>query len=226
MVCLRDNINNKITVATLDGKSYYKIINILKTLQIDYEELSPYDAQRTDSKIIITSKKESNVFKKRDILLDSDLCDNLIIVKAKIIRKFMGTHIYDQLIIGIDPGSRIGISIFYYYNEIDSIVLSSEKSTIDFIYHILNSINSKKKIIRIGNGDMNMARNIAYFLKSEFKDLVQVEIVDEYGTSNKKIERNRRGIRDISAARSIAFRNGKTYKLLDYNNIRNIKMVK
>ena len=43
MVCLRDNINNKITVATLDGKSYYKIINILKTLQIDYEELSPYD---------------------------------------------------------------------------------------------------------------------------------------------------------------------------------------
>ncbi|MGD1834528.1 MAG: hypothetical protein ACPKPY_03385 [Nitrososphaeraceae archaeon] len=226
MVCLRDNISNKITVATLDGKSYYKIINILKTLQIDYEELSPLDAQRTDSKIIITSKKESNVFKKRNIMLDSDLSDNLIIVKAKIIRKFMQTHIYDQLVIGIDPGSRIGISIFYYYNEVDSIVLSSEKSTIDFIYQILSSINSKKKIIRIGNGDMNMAKNIAYYLKNKFKDLIHIEIVDEYGTSNKNIGRNRRGIKDKSAARSIAFRNGKTYKLYDDNTIRNIKMMK
>ena len=53
---MRETINHKITVATLNGKSYYKIINTLKLLQLNYEELSPLEALNSYSRIIITSK--------------------------------------------------------------------------------------------------------------------------------------------------------------------------
>ena len=209
---MREEINHKITVATLNGKSYYKIINTLKLLQLNYEELSPLEVFNSYSRIIITSKEESPIFKKKNIIVDSELNENPVIIKAKILRKLIKSHTYDQLTIGIDPGNRIGISIFYLYDEIESVVLSTIESTLNFIIKILSEINAKKKIVEIGDGNINMARTIAFLIKSNFKDLVHVEIVNEHGTSSiQNNESNRRILKDKSSARLIAFRNGKIY---------------
>jgi hypothetical protein len=216
---MREAINHKITVATLNGKSYYKIINTLKLLQLNYEELSPSEALNSYSTIIITSKEESPIFKTKNIIVDSELNENPVIIKAKILRKLIKSHTYDQLTIGIDPGNRIGISIFYLYDEIESVVLSTIESTLNFIFKILAEINAKKKIVRIGDGNINMARSIAFLIKSNFKDLVHVEIVNEHGTSSiQNNESNRRILKDKSSARLIAFRNGKIFDpKLDHN---------
>jgi hypothetical protein len=216
---MRETLNHKITVATLNGKSYYKIINTLKLLQLNYDELSPSEALNSYSRIIITSKEESPIFKKKNIIVDSELNENPVIIKAKILRKLIGSHTYDQLTIGIDPGNRIGISIFYLYDEIESVVLSTIESTVNFIIKILSGINAKKKIVRIGDGNINMARTIAFVIKSNFKDLVHIEIVNEYGTSSiQNNESNRRILKDKSSARLIAFRSGKIFDpKLDHN---------
>jgi hypothetical protein len=216
---MRETLNHKITVATLNGKSYYKIINTLKLLQLNYEELSPLEALNSYSRIIITSKEESPIFKKKNIMVDSELNENPVIIKAKILRKLIKSHTYDQLTIGIDPGNRIGISIFYLYDEIESVVLSTIESTLNFIIKILSEINAKKKIVRIGDGNINMARTIAFVIKSNFKDLVHIEIVNEYGTSSiQNNESNRRILKDKSSARLIAFRSGKIFDpKLDHN---------
>ena len=50
----------------------------------------------------------------------------------------------DHLIIGIDPGNRIGISIIYLQNEIESLVVSSPNSAIDLVIAFLEGIQSKK----------------------------------------------------------------------------------
>ena len=216
---MRETLNHKITVATLNGKSYYKIINTLKLLQLNYEELSPSEALNSYSRIIITSQEESPIFKKKNIIVDSELNENPVIIKAKILRKLIESHTYDQLTIGIDPGNRIGISIFYLYDEIESVVLSTIESTVNFIIKILSGINAKKKIVRIGDGNINMARTIAFVIKSNFKDLVHIEIVNEYGTSSiQNNESNRRILKDKSSARLIAFRSGKIFDpKLDHN---------
>ena len=209
---MRETINHKITVATLNGKSYYKIINTLKLLQLNYEELSPSEAVNSYSRIIITSKEESPIFKKKNIMVDSELNENPVIIKAKILRKFIKSHTYDQLTIGIDPGNRIGISIFYLHDEIESVVLSTIELTLNFIIEVLSEIKAKKKIVRIGDGNINMARSIAFLIKANFKDLVHVEIVNEHGTSSiQNNESNRRILKDKSSARLIAFRNGKIF---------------
>ena len=209
---MREALNHKITVATLNGKSYYKIINTLKLLQLNYEELSPSEAVNSYSRIIITSKEESPLFKKKNIMVDSELNENPVIIKAKILRKLIKSHTYDQLTIGIDPGNRIGISIFYLHDEIESVVLSTIELTLNFIIEILSEIKAKKKIVRIGDGNINMARSIAFLIKANFKDLVHVEIVNEHGTSSiQNNESNRRILKDKSSARLIAFRNGKIF---------------
>lgn len=209
---MRETINHKITVATLNGKSYYKIINTLKLLQLNYEELSPSEAVNSYSRIIITSKEESPIFKKKNIMVDSELNENPVIIKAKILRKLIKSNTYDQLTIGIDPGNRIGISIFYLHDEIESVVLSTIELTLNFIIEVLTEIKAKKKIVRIGDGNINMARSIAFLIKANFKDLVHVEIVNEHGTSSiQNNESNRRILKDKSSARLIAFRNGKIF---------------
>ena len=209
---INQTINHKITVATLNGKSYYKIINTLKLLQLNYEELSPSEAVNSYSRIIITSKEESPIFKKKNIMVDSELNENPVIIKAKILRKLIKSHTYDQLTIGIDPGNRIGISIFYLHDEIESVVLSTIELTLNFIIEVLSEIKAKKKIVRIGDGNINMARSIAFLIKTNFKDLVHVEIVSEHGTSSiQNNESNRRILKDKSSARLIAFRNGKIF---------------
>ncbi|HVP82571.1 MAG TPA: hypothetical protein VMS35_05980 [Nitrososphaeraceae archaeon] len=209
---MREALNHKITVATLNGKSYYKIINTLKLLQLNYEELSPSEAVNSYSRIIITSKEESPIFKKKNIMVDSELNENPVIIKAKILRKLIKSHTYDQLTIGIDPGNRIGISIFYLHDEIESVVLSTIELTLNFIIEVLSEIKAKKKIVRIGDGNIIMARSIAFLIKANFKDLVHVEIVNEHGTSSiQNNESNRRILKDKSSARLIAFRNGKIF---------------
>jgi len=207
-------MNNQITVATLNGKSYYKIINFLKSIELSYNELSPIEAKNSGTKVIITSEKESTIFKKKNIIIDSELNENPLIIKAKILRNLTEPFMYEQLIIGIDPGKRIGISIFYLYDEIESIVLTCIECVLNLVCKILTNLNAKRKIVRIGDGDRSMANNIAINIKTRFKEFVDVEIVDERGTSsNSYSKRNRRIFRDKSSARLIAFRNGKVFDL-------------
>jgi hypothetical protein len=203
-----------VIVATLSGRSYYKITSALKSLDLNFLSLSPEEAALSDAKIIITTLNESKIVKRNDVFLDTDLEQSPLSIKAKILQNFMSTYSYsnDQLVIGIDPGKRIGISILYYNFELDKIIVLSVQSAIEKISLILSAIPSQKKIVRIGDGSLTLSYEIAKILKDYFKDKIIIEIVDEYGTSIRQgSDINRRGIRDISSARKIAFRNGRIY---------------
>jgi hypothetical protein len=204
-----------VIVATLSGRSYYKITSALKSLDISFLSLSPEEAALSNGKTIITTLNESKIVKRNDVFLDTELEQSPLSVKAKILQNSMNSFCYsnDQLIVGIDPGKRIGISILYYNFELDKIIVLSVQSAVEKISLILSAIDSQKKIVRIGNGSLTISHQIAEILKKYFKDGVIIEIVDEYGTSIRQgTEINRRGIRDISSARKIAFRNGRIYE--------------
>src|SRR5215217_992885 len=203
----REIVQNKVTVATVYGRSYYKIINALKLMDIQFESVSPEEAALSNAKIIITTRDEAEIVRRKDVLLDTELDDSPVFMKAKILRNIMGPYHDDQLTIGIDPGIRIGISVIFLHNEIESVVESSPESAIKLVSHLISRIRSNKKVVRIGNGKIVMT------LKTKFKELVDIEIVDEHGTSQpQNTEANRRGARDRASARTIALRNGKPFK--------------
>jgi hypothetical protein len=209
--------HRKITVATVRGRPYYNITSALRLMDLQFDSLSPEEAAVSNAKVIITTQDEAGIVNKNGIvMIDTELEKYPAIAKAKILRNIMSERIVDdQLIIGIDPGSRIGISVIYLHHEISSsVVESSVQDAINHISAILGGVESRKKVVKIGDGNVDMALQIARSLKIKFKESVSIEIVDEHGTSLPQYaDANRRGVRDKSSARAIAFRRGNLYIL-------------
>jgi hypothetical protein len=207
----------KITVATVRGRPYYNITCARRLMELQFDSLSPEEAAVSNAKVIITTQDEASIVNKKGIvMIDTELEKYPAIAKAKILRSIMGERVIDdQLTIGIDPGSRIGISAIYLHHEVSSAVIeSSLQDAINHVAVILGGIDSRKKVVKIGDGNIAMAMQIAQNLKKKFKDGVSIEIVDEHGTSLPQYaDANRRGIRDKSSARAIAFRSGKKFAL-------------
>ena len=207
----------KVTVATVRGRPYYNITCALRLMELQFDSLSPEEAAVSNAKVIITTQDEAGIVNKKGIIMiDTELEKYPAIAKAKILRSIIGERVVDdQLIIGIDPGSRIGISAIYLHHEIASAVVeSSPQDAINHVAAMLGGIESRKKVVKIGDGNITMAIQIARMLKIKFKDSVSIEIVDEHGTSlPQNTDANRRGVRDRSSARAIAFRSGKSFTL-------------
>jgi hypothetical protein len=207
----------KITVATVRGRPYYNITCALRLMELQFDSLSPEEAAVSNAKVIITTQDEAGIVNKKGIvMIDTELEKYPAIAKAKILRSIIGERVIDdQLIIGIDPGSRIGISAIYMHHEIASAVVeSSPQDAINHLAAMLGGIESRKKVVKIGDGNIAMAIQIARMLKMKFKDSISIEIVDEHGTSlPQNTDANRRGVRDRSSARAIAFRSGKSFTL-------------
>ena len=201
-------------VATIHGRPYYNIINALKLMNLQFDSISPEQAALSNAKVIITTEDEVDLVNRKvaAIMLDTELEKYPSISKAKILRSMAGPDADDHLTIGIDPGSRIGISAIYLGQELSSVVESSPHDAVEQVSALLGGIASRKKVVRIGDGDIRMARQIARMLKFRFQDNVCIEIVDEHGTSQ-NTDPNRRGARDRSSARMIAFRTGKEFAL-------------
>ncbi len=164
-----------------------------------------------DSSLIITTKEESMAIKHDNILLDSELDEDLAIAKAKIFSSLSNNE-NDTLLIGIDPGKRIGLSILYNYEEIDSRIVSIN-TLIELLGRLIVSIDAKKTIVRIGTGDLRLALMIAYEISHRFSS-IDIELVDEYGTTSSitNARARRRGIRDRLSAKAIAYRRGRDLK--------------
>lgn len=211
---IKELLQTRVTVATVRGRSYYEIVSVLKSTGVRYDSMSPEEAALSGAKVVITTPEEAGAFagSSKTVLLDSELEKYPAIAKAKILKTVIGTAADDQLIVGIDPGIRIGISIIYLHNEIASMLESSPQRAVEQVAALVGGISSHKKIVRIGDGNISMARQMAWALKKRFGDYVQVEIVDEHGTS-RTADVQRRGIRDRSSARTIAFREGKVFLL-------------
>lgn len=210
-------LHRKVAVATVRGRPYYNITCALRLMELQFDSLSPEEAAVSNAKVIITTQDEAGIVNTKGIvMIDTELEKYPAIAKAKILRSIMGERVIDdQLIIGIDPGSRIGISAIYLHHEIASAVVeSSPQDAINQVAAMLGGIESRKKVVKIGDGNIAMASQIAYMLKMKFKDGISIEIVDEHGTSlPQNIDANRRGARDRSSARTIAFRSGRIFTL-------------
>ncbi|MEM3159201.1 MAG: hypothetical protein QXJ74_00280 [Nitrososphaera sp.] len=196
------------------GRSYYEIVRALKSIGVKYDSMSPEEASLSGAKVIITTREEAGAFagSNKTVLLDTELEKYPAIAKAKILKTVIGTAADDQLIIGIDPGTRIGISVIYLHEEIASMLESSPQRAVEQVAALVGGISSHKKIVRIGDGNITMARQMAWALKKRFGDYLHVEIVDEHGTSQ-TADVHRRGMRDRSSARTIAFREGRAFLL-------------
>jgi len=120
----------------------------------------------------------------------------------------------ENLILGIDPGQRIGLSVFYYGKEIESSFHSSVEELVFHIIQLLGGLRAKRKILKIGDGNMNISKQIVAMLNLKFCSSFELEFVDERKTSLKIKNFNQRGKRDMLSAKYISQRDGYRHLIL------------
>ena len=136
------------------------------------------------------------------------------VIQGLILQKLGLRFEKEELVIGVDPGSRTGLSVFYYGIEIESSLHSSIDSLVFHMITILAELRAKRKIVKIGNGNMILAKEIGMRLNLKFCSSFELEFVDEHKTSPKIKNYNQRGKRDKLSAKFISQRQGYRHYIL------------
>ena len=163
--------------------------------------------------LVLTTNAETTKSNKIPILCEDILDFDPTVIRSLIMQK-LGYIPSRELLIGIDPGKRIGLSIFYYGKEIERSLYTSIDDLVFHLVRIFVELRPKKRIVRIGNGDMNLAKKITAVLNLNFCSDFEIEFVDERGTSVKIKNFNQRGKRDMLSAKFISHREGNRQLIL------------
>lgn len=215
-------VKPRVGVATSSGRAYYRISNLLKRIGIPFVDVLisegnwdnsslPFMLFR-DHSLLITTRKESPQFPSGNIVCEEDLGDDVGLAKQKLISLLYPLRSTDTFVVGIDPGERTGLAAFLSKREIESTVFMTLEATLARVSTLIDNAPSVRKVVNIGAGNPYRAVNIARSIGAKYKNLVEINLVNESGTSNLR-RRNRRvtGTRDQRAARLIAFRTGVRY---------------
>lgn len=206
-------------MATVDGRSYFKFVNTLKFLKLNYDSVLPEEITSSDKRLILTTSRESSKIPTELVLFDEEFDYDPTVIRGKMVQKLESGIHHSSLIIGIDPGNRIGFSVFYYEKEIESSIYTSVDDLILHIVKVLVGLNAERKIVKVGNGNMKIARQIANSLNLHFCSHFELEFVDERKTSLRVKNYNKRGIRDKISARYITQREGYRHLVLPLSRI-------
>jgi len=191
----------------------------LKSLKLGYDSLIPeqIDAYRGD--IVLTTFSEAPKSSKIPALHEDILDLEPTVIEGLIMQKLDLVHYSDELLIGIDPGKRIGLSIYYYGREVEHSLHISVEDLVSHLVRILAGLRAKRKIIKIGNGNMKMAKKITNLLNLRYCSDFEIEFVDEQKTTIKTKNYNQRGKRDMQSAKYITKREGPRHIVLPLSRI-------
>lgn len=120
----------------------------------------------------------------------------------------------NELVLGIDPGLRTGLSVYYFGKEIEKSFFTSVEGLVMHIANILAELKADRKIVKIGNGNMKLAKEIINLINLRYCSNFELEIVDESKTSLKIKNYNQRGKRDMMSAKYITKRQGFRHSIL------------
>lgn len=204
-----DGQDVSLAVATLDGKAYYNMTLLLKRIGIPYRNLTPGEKVPKNIRLVLTTTKERPLIPEAKTVCLEELGADYGVAKERVYGHLYGSE-EDLLVLGLDPGKRIGLAAYYQQREVASETWNSVDEVVARASQFLENSPAKRRIVRIGYGKPELAEAIARKLRSRVRGNLEIELVDERGTSSLAPRKpNSRGARDQRAARIIAFRPGR-----------------
>lgn len=177
-------------------------------MNLEYDSIVPDQIPTYRGNLIFTTEDESPRYASQAILNEEILQQDPAVIQGIIIEKLESGLNQSELLIGIDPGQRIGISVSYFGREIECGLYTSPEELASHVAKILGGLRAERKLVRIGNGNMQVAKQITTQLNLKFCSHFELEFVDERKTTKKIKNYNKRGKRDMLSARVIAQREG------------------
>jgi hypothetical protein len=191
-------------VATSDSRAYYSILTRLKETNLRFVSLTPAQASKEVPEPVITTKNEQPLFNVVSIPIE-DLDENPLIMEGQILAKTISES-KRVILIGVDPGMRIGVVVFYGGSCLGSFTVNSIDSLRWNVVGVVRSVPHVDVLIRVGDGAPKLSRKIVRDM-TEYLPEARVEVVDERGTTINRVK-SLRLTKDQRAAERIAFRKG------------------
>ncbi|MCL1977955.1 MAG: hypothetical protein FWG55_07655 [Candidatus Bathyarchaeota archaeon] len=201
----------KVAVATIQGKAYFHIVNLLKDNNTPFFSLIPNEPIPSEVKVVITTPKEKSKIDFGKILMftSEDELDSLI---NQVIVSLQGKEYYEKMVIGIDPGEVTGLVVIADGKVVDKANCLSIRETNNKIKSILKNVNlsATNVKIKIGNG-VPAYKGLIETLDDTLPPRIVLEIVSEAGT-NLPLSKRSRSLRHITSATRISTRIGCIYQ--------------
>jgi len=192
-------------VATDDANTYFDIVSRLKGTFLRFSSLAPGEIADPKRDLVLTGKRELSSFGGFAVAIEDRSKDPLIIEGQIRWRCLEASR--RSLLIGIDPGSRIGVVVFYGGRELGARTANSVEEVIGLLVRVAEGVPNSSLSVKIGGGEPRSAMRMARLMRERLRPSASIEIVNESGTSA-----GRRGTvgatRDERAATRIAFRKG------------------
>jgi len=202
-------MKEKVAVATVQGKSYFLIVNKLYEKNISFVSLLPGQSVPAKIKLVITTPEEKRSVDHEKILIfqGEDRLDNLI---DEVKKTLLGKEAFARIVFGLDPGVATGLVAVADGKVIEEGNCFSSEEVICSIIKILGNVDFAvtSVSVKIGNG-VPIYKEMLGDLDNALPPQITIEVVDEAGT-NKPLKENKRsrGVRHISSAIRIAGRIG------------------
>jgi len=193
---------DRICVATSKARAYYALVSRLRRAGLPFTSVLP-DSDSGGCELVLTTAEEAGRFGGRALALE-DLDENPGIFKGQVVSRLRGKE--DVVLVGIDPGKRTGLAVFYGQTRLAFNTFDSAGALYSRISAFARGIPSSRMLVRVGNGNRSMAARLIDGLKREVPEAT-VEVVDESGTSSGSSKM--KGVqKDQVSAAKIAFRKG------------------
>ncbi|MCS7385936.1 MAG: hypothetical protein NDF55_04255 [archaeon GB-1867-005] len=140
----------KVAIMTRDPRIYYIISRLLKEHSIDFVSITPGLAVPNDIKVVLTSRGEAKCDDRKTVITVTE--ENAEESIFKVICALKGKTMFDNLIIGIDPGAKLGFAALADGTPIALKVFYSTDKLVEFLTKLLSMCPARRRIIRIGSG--------------------------------------------------------------------------
>lgn len=215
------SLGSRVGVATASGRAYYRISGLLKKIGMPFVDVVAQDGRGSDDSfpfsllreygVIITTREERMLLPINNVVCEEDLGHDAALAKQKLLALLYPVRTSDVFVVGVDPGERTGIAAFSNRREVESSVHLTLDAAVARVSTLIDNAPEIKKVVKIGAGN-SRALYVARLVKEKYRDVVEIDLVDESGTSVlRRKSRIVAGTRDQRAARLIAFRTGTRY---------------
>jgi hypothetical protein len=193
---------DRICVATSKARAYYALVSRLRRAGLPFTSVLP-DSDSGGCELVLTTAEEAGRFGGRALALE-DLDENPGVFKGQVVSRLRGKE--DVVLVGIDPGKRTGLAVFYGQTRLAFNTFDSAGALYSRLSAFARGIPSSRMLVRVGNGNRSMAARLIDGLKREVPEAT-IEVVDESGTSSGSSKM--KGVqKDQVSAAKIAFRKG------------------
>jgi hypothetical protein len=193
---------SRICVVTSKSRAYYALVSRLRRAELPFSSLLP-DSDVSGCDLVLSSAEEQSQYGDRAMALE-DLDENPGVFKGQVVSRLEGGG--DVVLVGVDPGKRMGLAVFYGRTRLAFSTFDSPSALCARIGVFANRVPAERVLVRIGNGNRAQALKLAELLRHGVPHAA-LEIVDESGTSYRNPRL--RGVQcDAVAAARIAFRKG------------------